>query len=289
MRLPDFTEDKSLNDLRAAMNAALREYAPAALRNTITTEEIERLQTDGIEIPIEELRVLNDGTYVYKDRRVIVYIRDVAQYNDAYTLPRFHLAVCNTLTKMMEEGRYQKRYVVATRDDGLFKIHKIRNEDIRKSDERLDVCRNCLTELNYRGWLQLDKSRRDTRVKEFSLREFFDEFGRTCVWAAPRYDDIFAPPNVYSVNFYRIAKTIKERRGYRCENPRCRRDLSNADVQRFLHAHHIDADKSDNHPANIRLLCIHCHANEFQHSHLRESPDYAAFCTKFGIRRGSPL
>lgn len=289
MRLPDFTNDRDLNALRAAMNVELRDYKPPPPRDTITSDEVERLQTEGIEIPIEELRVLNDGTYVYKDRRVIVYIRDVAQYNDAYSLPKFHLAVCNTLTKMMEEGRYQKRYVVATRDDGMFRIHKIKNETIIASEERLNVCKNCLSELNYKGFSRLDASKRDARVQQFSLKDFFEECGRTCVWASPRYDDVYAPPNVYSVNFYRIARNIKERRGYRCENPSCQVDLSRPEEQRFLHAHHIDADKSDNRSSNIRLLCIRCHANEFQHSHLRDSPDYDYFCSRFKAgKRSAP-
>src|SRR5229473_1406916 len=50
---------------------------------------------------------------------------------------------------------------------------------------------------------------------------------------------------------------------------------------RFLHAHHIDADKSDNHSSNIKLLCIRCHALEFQHAHVKENPDYSLFCAKF--------
>lgn len=68
---------------------------------------------------------------------------------------------------------------------------------------------------------------------------------------------------------------------YRCEQIKCGIDLSVPDNQRFLHAHHVNADKSDNHPKNIKLLCIRCHADEFQHSHMKENPDYAIFCTRF--------
>jgi uncharacterized protein len=68
---------------------------------------------------------------------------------------------------------------------------------------------------------------------------------------------------------------------YRCEQVDCGIDLSAPTVQRFLHAHHIDADKSDSHPLNIKLLCIRCHALQFQHAHVRENPDYSVFCKKF--------
>jgi len=284
MKLPDFLTDHELNELRKVMRAELGGYQPASL-SILTAEEIEQLQTEGIEIPIDNVQVLNDGTYVYKGRRVVVHIRDIEEYGDRYSLPRFHLAMCSTLGQMIEHGRYQKRYVVSTRDDGRFRIHRIRNGNIKKLEEPLDVCQNCLEELHYENFsLQMSASKRKMAVQKFSLETFFDEFGRTCVWATPRYDDKHAPPNVYSVQFYRIAQAIKERRGYRCENQKCQIDLSGREDRRFLHAHHIDADKSDNHPSNIKLLCIRCHAEQFQHSHLRDSPDYKQFYLKFGSK-----
>jgi hypothetical protein len=97
----------------------------------------------------------------------------------------------------------------------------------------------------------------------------------------PKFDDVHAPANTYSPLFFRIAKAIKQKRGYRCEQIDCKIDLSAAAHQRFLHAHHIDADKSDSHSSNIKLLCIRCHALQFQHAHVRENPDYSVFCKKF--------
>jgi len=210
MKLPDFLTDHELNELRKVMRAELGGYQPASL-SILTAEEIEQLQTEGIEIPIDTVQVLNDGTYVYKGRRVVVHIRDIEEYGDRYSLPRFHLAMCSTLGQMIEHGRYQKRYVVSTRDDGRFRIHRIRNGNIKKLEEPLDVCQNCLEELHYENFsLQMSASKRKMAVQKFSLKTFFDEFGRTCVWATPRYDDKHAPPNVYSVQFYRIAQAIKE-------------------------------------------------------------------------------
>ena len=189
---------------------------------------------------------------------------------------------------MIEQGRFKKKYVVSTRDDGLFKIHRIRNGNIKKLETPLDVCQNCLEELQYKSFsLQMSPQSRRAAVQRFTLKTFFEDFGRTCVWAIPKYDDIHAPTNVYSVNFYKIARAIKEQRGYQCENPRCRIELSDGQHRRFLHAHHIDADKSDSHPSNIKLLCIACHADEFQHSHLKDSPDYPLFISKFKRKQGN--
>jgi hypothetical protein len=282
MRLPNFEYDTDLNSLRTAMNAPLRDYSPPPPSGVLTIEEIERLGNEGIEIPLDEVRVLNDGTHVYKGRRVIVYIRDVAEYGGRVSMPKYHLALCARLSVMMDEGRYQTRYVVATREDGKFSIQRIRGDTVIKTDEELDVCQQCLDELRYNSFsLRMEKTLRANAVRDFSIRSFFEEFGKSCIWATPRFDSVHAPTNAYTAQFFRIAKSLKDSRGYRCEQVECEIDLSAHGNQRFLHAHHMNADKSDNHPSNIKLLCIRCHANEFQHSHMRENPDYKTFCLKF--------
>jgi hypothetical protein len=284
MKLPDFTEDSALNELRRKMSAELRIYVAPRGQATITEEEVEALATKGIEIPLGEVELLNDGTFTYKGRRVVVYIRDVTTYRDEYSMPKFHLAMCDTLLTMKEEGRYEKRYVVANREDGLFRIQKVSGTRILSSaDEKLDICQNCLHGLHYKNFNRT-KSYKDKAhaIQSFSIALFFEEYGRSPVWKLPDYDEIHAPTNIYSVDFFKIAKAIKETRGYRCEE--CKRDLSMLGDRRFLHAHHKNADKSDNRQSNILLLCPHCHAKAFQHSHLRQTEDYKKFCQRFGIR-----
>ena len=272
MKLVDFINDKELNELRRKMRAEIHPYSSPPPRTTITPEEVEALATKGIDIPLTDVGVLNDGTFTYKGRRVVVYIRDVASYRDDYSLPKFHLAMCDTLLTMKSEGRYEKRYVVATREDGFFRIQIIKNNNVISStDEGLIVCQNCLHGLHYKGFDRHDSRRKKEKaLKEFSLGNFFEEFDRSPVWASPDYDAIHAPTNVYSPDFYTKAKLIKQHRGYICEDPRCKRNLSKPEHQRFLHAHHLNGDKTDNRPSNIKLLCIHCHAKAFNHTHIRD-------------------
>src|SRR5258708_16100854 len=150
MKLPDFDVDAELNALRMAMGAKLRDYSAAPSSDVLTIEEIERLAGEGIESPLDDVRVLNDGTHVYKGRRVVVYIRDVAEYGTRVSMPKYHLAMCDTLNKMIAEGRYKKRYVVATRDDGKFSIQKIRGDTPIKRDESLDVSHPFLPHLRFK-------------------------------------------------------------------------------------------------------------------------------------------
>jgi hypothetical protein len=277
MKLTDFINDNGLNELRRQMRAEIAPYVPPERRATLTPEEVEALATKGIEIPLRDVDLLNDGTFTYKGRRVVVYIRDLPSYRDDYSMPRFHLAMCDTLLSMREEGRYEKRYVVATREDGLFRIQKVDGTRIlAATDEKLDICQNCLHGLNYKGFNK-NRKHQEKRgfIESFSINSFFEEFGRSTVWATPDYDSTHAPTNIYSVDFYRIAKEIKEQRGYRCEN------CGLTPERQFLHVHHVNGQKSDNSNRNLRVLCMGCHANAPRHGHMKATPGFKEFQRKY--------
>src|SRR5438105_4185565 len=149
MKLPDFTLDAALNELRRRMGAELIAFSPPSNSETLTVEEIERLSKEGIEIPLDEVRVLKDGTLAYKNQRVVVYIRDVKQYRHVVPgeqdLPRFHISHCDKLQEMRANNRYQ-RYVVSTRESGIFQINLKAQTSSRfeAREERLRVCQFCL-------------------------------------------------------------------------------------------------------------------------------------------------
>ena len=114
-----------------------------------TSEEIRQLAEEGLEVDKQDVVALPDGTLSYKDRRVLLYIRDISQYGGNYSDPRFHFSDCVTLRTMRENLRFG-RFVIASRDDGLFQLHYIDSD--RRTDKRLDVCQNCLDRLNYKGF-----------------------------------------------------------------------------------------------------------------------------------------
>ena len=131
--------------------------------------------------------VLNDGTHYYSGR-VIVYIRDVAEYGGRVSLPKIPCYVRH-FESNDRRGRYKKRYVVATRDDGKFSVQRIRSDQVLKTDEALDVCQHCLEELNYKSFtLRMSSEERTRIVRSFSIQGFFTERGKSCVWATPTFD-----------------------------------------------------------------------------------------------------
>jgi hypothetical protein len=95
MKLPDFSVDLQLNSLRERIGAPLRQYEAASSSGMLTVEEIEILAREGLDIPLQDVTVLEDGTLVYKNRRVVLYIRDVKQPQNrtrrAAAISRFQL------------------------------------------------------------------------------------------------------------------------------------------------------------------------------------------------------
>jgi hypothetical protein len=280
MKLPDFSNDLQLNALRSAMGAPLRQYTPpASTSSPLTDAEIEVLAREGMDIPLDEVQVLPDGTLAFKDRRVVLYIRDVRHYRSIATvdegLPRFHIAECDKLKEMRANKRFE-RYVVATRDTGVFQINLMpMSGKFERHEKSLNVCQFCLSAINWNNFVQERriKARRHKIVSDFRLNSYFERYGKTFVANTPGYTDETGPLNDYDRNFELIAKRIKQKRGYTCG--RCGADMT--EYKKYLHAHHINGLKYDNRDENLELLCVGVHAEASYHGHLKATTAYKEF------------
>ena len=275
MKLPNFTQDPLLNALRHAMGAPLGVLQPARNRDTLTREEIDALTSNGIDVKLSAVQVLPNGTLAYKNSRVILYIRDIAYSRENKpNLPRFHISDCKTLEDMRANNRFE-RYVVATREDGRFALNLMpRNGTVQSITEPLSVCQNCLDRLQWDGFeRRMNQHTRLDRVGRFRIAGFFAAYGKTLVTKLPRHDANTAPLNTYSTEFSALGDRIKAERGYHC----CTCGIDLADHRQYLHAHHKNAQKHDSRPDNIAILCVACHAEQYNHGHIKDTKDYLEF------------
>lgn len=280
MKLPNFELKTEFNELRRMMGAhQLGDLRLKQATNLITEAELEALAGVGIDVQWNEVRVLGDGTLAYKDRRVVLYIRDVSLYGNKSihdVMPKFHIAQCRTLDDMHAQGRSQ-RYVVATRVTGEFSINVIRKgRATHQRDHRLSVCQNCLERLGFNGFrIDLDRTTRHSHVARFSLDKFFEQYPLKILDGSGYEGEDTAPLNEYPADFEVTARRLKAQRHYRCEQ--CGWSPSEDPGRRFIHLHHKNAQKFDSRVENFSVLCIGCHADQPMHGHLRQTPDYALF------------
>lgn len=233
----------------------------------------ERLKSVGVDVDIDQVSLVGDGTLALGDVRVLLYIRDVSNYSGNSKLPKYHLTYCKTLERMHRDRRFA-RYVVANRDDGNFCVNLM--EGNRGSEFiKLDVCQYCLAGLTWQGFsVMLSSEERKRRVGSFSLKEFFEKYPKDIISINPPHTSENAPLNEYSPDWREISNGVKFELDYQCQ--KCNLVLPD-NKRRFLHVHHVNGLKYDNSRGNLKVVCVACHSDEPLHSHMKESADYLEF------------
>ncbi len=237
---------------------------------------------EGVSVTPDEIGVTGPHDPItFKGRKVLVYIRDQHAHYDTY---KFHVANCNTIQEFQRTDRFNNRYVASTRTDGNFWVRENASKEKLK---KMRVCRNCLGCLNYKGyniggWSKRGQTKRNQIYAKFSLQEFFEKYGETKVSRPKNPDFLTVPPNTYSSHKGTFSRICRERAQWRCEE--CDILLEEERARKFLHAHHMNGDKSDNRLANLCALCVECHHKQPGHALPEEARrDFRKWKRKRGV------
>ncbi|MGP0630649.1 hypothetical protein ACTRW9_13165 [Nitrospina sp. 32_T5] len=272
MKLVDFSEFQPILNLKRKMGLAedqVGAFEPNSAWVPLTPSENAKLRRSGIEVDPNEIRFLPDGTLAYRNKRVLVYIRDITFFKETDRLPKFHIAHCSTLDDMMQKGKFEK-YVVSVRTDGIFEIRK-RFNDYKPETIKLDVCKNCLRKLNFNNF----RNDKLAAFQKFSLDDFFTRYSCSPLQVLPRQNNISAPLNEYPEDWNTQSRNYRELIKWKCE--RCGRDFSQKGKRKFLDTHHKNGNVYQCRQGNLKALCIKCHSEEHDHGHMKDSPRYKEF------------
>lgn len=232
----------------------------------------ETIEISGITItPLDKNFSIKNNELFYKNTKVLLYIRDQAMYGQPEDILKnyksaykFHLSWCQTLQTMFNSGKYEK-YVVSTRQDDVLLVRAIgSNNKVYESEQKLHVCRYCLSTLNYKGYRYATKAQKDKIYNEFSLKEFFNvQNSDYSFHDMPKHDEYSAKTNIYPDNWEHVSELHRKLCHYQCE--RCGKDCSHD--HSLLHVHHKNGNKQDIRQSNLIALCLECHISE--HPHMR--------------------
>ena len=244
----------------------------------VSSTEMRGLAEGGLEVSIDDVGIYDDGTLFYKDQRVLLYIRDVSNYFKQTSDPRFHFSNCATLREKRQNNQFGK-YVIADRTDGKFVVNYVTSD--RSVEKELKVCQNCLDYLSYDGFqLGHPRERRYAAVRRFSCSEFFERYPKNLHHQDAKHSSTTAPMNNYSSDWASVSRAFRTKVRWLCS--KCTVEFSAVDLQRFLHVHHLNGMKNENHESNLRALCVKCHAEEPEHGHVRFTLQYKEFMSRFG-------
>ena len=248
---------------------AVKKFGVSRFLDTKIVKERKQFKNEGLDIDLSDVFSTNKGELfiILKNgsiRKAIIHIVDISSYKKErnHKYPKFHIYSCKTIEEMKSKNK-KHRYKASSRQDGLFYL--IKKE--KKWYEALEICQNCLTLYNSHFKVQKTK-------KNFPLQGYIKKPIRHS-WFADISIDHCTVPNSYTKSWQAISQIIKKQYNYLCST--CSRDFSTPECKKFLHTHHINADKRDNNRENLKVLCIECHSKEHNHSHIKQSREYKEY------------
>lgn len=225
-----------------------------------------QLSTSSIEVSLDQLDTAQ-GLLSVKGRQVILFISDHGHLIDeALENPsngrKFHVFDCKTIQDMKAKNRFE-RYHVTNSISGNFPIFgTTKYNTFKKGDAKLQICKNCINQLNYKNSAQLSTLERNSIVSRFNFSEFFSTY--SSLFKHHPKQKSGSIEQGYSADWDEISTREKTAAKFICSG--CSLNLES--YKRLLHTHHVNGVKNDNSGSNLICLCADCHRKEPFHGHM---------------------
>ncbi len=276
---------KGLDAICERIGAKLTSHKFKGARLPPMGDTVDKKLYEGIEARLDEIET-QDGLFVFEGQQAVIYIKDHTnkRFKGVIDNPtignKVHLYECETISEMKMKGRFG-RYIQISRKDNKYPIDVKRGQSI---EAKLYPCQNCLKALNYKGFKTNFFYSVRKFLDAFDLEEFFGIYS-TFFTRKPEHSDITAPYSGYTKNWDRVSRERRKSDGWVCDG--CRVNLSQKQYQKYLHVHHINGVKYDESNENLRCLCVVCHANQPNHSHMKpQAREYQSLIRRLRREQG---
>lgn len=267
MRIDIENQLRQLDALRQKMGASASDFT-ASSEDLGEVEEIGEILVEGVDdVQLSEVVANSGGLLEYKGYQVVLYIPDQGFQIEEVLIDgskgkKFHVMDCRTLRNMRAAGRGE-RYSVRNGLGKSFPVHGVTQyrKKVEGVEAELVVCKNCLTESNFKGYKSYPARKREI-FSAFDLEDFFTTY--SSYFRHQPVDADTRHANEYVDDWKRISAQFRASKNWICES--CGIDLSSH--KRLLHAHHINGQRRDNRPNNLKALCKDCHSKEPYHEKL---------------------
>ncbi|WP_042152486.1 HNH endonuclease [Pseudoalteromonas sp. '520P1 No. 412'] len=216
------------------------------------------------------------GTPVFAYQKVLdKAVYDEITHNNAIAKThKVHLTYCKKIQE--SPGKYH----VTSRADGFFNVNIRSSNKVIGSDDILlpmGACQYCIRELfpDFLPPVGQDAIKSTELANSFNFSDFvvegrllsniaFNEYGALNRFVGER-------------DWYQFSRDLRAKNNWTCEE--CGINLFK--YRQFLHVHHINHSHYWNTPANCRVLCISCHAEQPNHAHMKDQKCYNQFIAQF--------
>lgn len=183
---------------------------------------------------------------------------------------KVHLTYCKKIKDA--PGKYH----VTSRADGFFNINIRNSKKVIELEEILlpmGVCQYCIRELfpNFLPPLGQDIKKCSELANNFSFADFVHE-GLALSNIAFDEESVLNK-FIGERDWYQFSRDLRAKHNWNCED--CGVNLFK--YKQYLHVHHLNHSYYWNTPANCKVLCISCHAEQENHSHMKNQKQYKLY------------
>lgn len=231
----------------------------ASLYDAMSTEK----KFIGDDFKLSDIEIDDSGFFKKNDSPVLAYIRRGRGEVDNR---KYHFTYCKTIQQLPAATFYCTNDYKA---GFLVDIEESNGDLLRSKSIDMTACVYCVGDyFELTGNDNFDK--RNELSKIISPEYILASAGRlfkNSIWKSKIYKH-------WDKAWSQISKEVRERANWCCDS--CERDFSQG-REKWLHVHHINSDRNDNHINNLRPLCLGCHAEQAGHGKLKDGKSYGVF------------